>query len=96
MTPALLAPATRVPSGPVSLSLVKISHCTTMPGGSNMPWKHQPSRDGMFAVFDTVRRRSHDGSVTEMRMLKIIDKNNYLVGSFVLESDTETPFYGFG
>lgn len=80
MAPSSVTVATSVPSNPVSLSLVKISYCTTPASHSNMLWNHLPFRDGMFAVFDTDRRRDNNGLVTEKRVLKLVCKSEQLVG----------------
>ena len=54
-----------------------------------MTWTHVPNRDGMFAVFDTIRRRDIDGSVTELRMLKIINRSEQLVSECSLNPPAE-------
>ena len=90
MAPKSLTAAPMVPNGPVSLPLAKISYCTASNLRSNMRWNHLPNRDGMFAVFDTVRQRAIDGLVVERRMLKIISGSDQLVCTAHPQQEQET------
>lgn len=37
-----------------------------------MLWTHLPNRDDMFAVFDQVKMKDHDGIVRDKRLLKLV------------------------
>lgn len=71
--------------GTVSLSLFKLSFCTTANLRSNLLWTHLPNRDDLFAVFDSVFRKDLQGSVTEKKVLKLIRGGDLLVCSLCLD-----------
>lgn len=70
--------------GPESLPLFKLSFCTTATLQSKMIWTHLPHRDGMFAVFDQVRKTGLGGLVSEKRILKLVQGGDVLVCLAVL------------
>ncbi len=65
--------------GPTSLSLYKLSFCTTAMPGAKMVWTHLSSRANMFAVFDRVRSIGLGGSISESRILKLTCEADLLV-----------------
>ena len=80
MAPSSLGSRSTLLSGPVSLTLFKLSFCTTATLKSNLLWTHLPSRDDLFAVFDSVFHKDLEGSVTEKKVLKLIRGGDLLVG----------------
>ena len=68
-------------TGPVPLSLFKLSFCTTATLRSNLLWTHLPNRDDLFAVFDSVYHKDLEGPVTEKKVLKLVRGGDLLVGS---------------
>lgn len=81
MAPSSVSSAPTVDYSPTSLPLFKLSHCTTTTPRSNMLWTHLPNRDDMFAVFDQLRRMNFDGSIVEMKVLKLVRAGELLVGT---------------
>lgn len=66
----------------VSLSLFKLSHCTTPNLQSNLLWTHLPNRDNMYAVFDRIRKTSLEGLIVEQKVMKLICYGELLVRTF--------------
>jgi hypothetical protein len=46
-----------------------------------MLWTHLPNRDDMFAVFDQVRRKCLDGTVSDKKVLKLVRAGELLVSA---------------
>ena len=49
-----------------------------------MLWTHLPNRDDMFAVFDKIRSRDLDGTVTGKQVMKLLRGGELLVGDLRL------------
>ncbi|KAL8825961.1 MAG: hypothetical protein Q9191_004090 [Dirinaria sp. TL-2023a] len=71
--------------GPTSLTLFKLSFCTTPTLRSRLLWTHLPNRDNLFAVFDSLFQKDLEGSVTEKKMLKLI-RGSELLENIELEN----------
>lgn len=65
--------------GPTSLSLFKLSYCTTATHGAKLVWTHLSAQSDMFAVFDQVRKIGLGGSMLEKRVLKLTRGGDLLV-----------------
>lgn len=66
-------------AGPMTLTLFKLSFCTTAALRSSLLWTHLPNRDDLFAVFDSTYSRDLEGSITEKKVLKLIRGGGLLV-----------------
>ena len=77
-----LVPPSTLYSGPVSLTLFKLSFCTTPILRANLVWTHLPQRDNLFAVFDYVTRKDVEGFTTEKKILKLMRGGDLLVRFF--------------
>ena len=67
--------------GPQTLTLFKLSFCTTPDLRSNLLWTHLPNRDDLFAVFDTVFGKDIELPVTEKKVLKLVRGSELLVSA---------------
>lgn len=65
--------------GPSSLSLYKLSFCTTAAPGARMLWTHLSGHTNMFAVFDRLRSIGLGGSISESQILKLTCEADLLV-----------------
>ena len=79
MAPSSLGSQSTLVPGPVSLTLFKLSFCTTANLRSNLLWTHLPNRDDLFAVFDSVFHKDLEGSVAEKKVLRLIRGGDLLV-----------------
>ena len=64
---------------PVSLSLYKLSFCTTATLHANTLWEHLSGSSDMYAVFDRVRTPGLGQTVSEKQILRLIRHSNLLV-----------------
>ena len=60
-------------ANPVYLALVKFSYATVpMDNVAPVPWTHISSKRDLVAMFETVRTRSHDGTIEERKKFKVL------------------------
>ena len=81
MAPSSSSTLSNAPLGPISLPLFKLSHCTITNPGARMLWTHLTSGDDTFAVFDEVRSRDLDGTVSSKQVMKLIRGGELLVST---------------
>lgn len=77
-------------NGPISMALAKLSYCTTSTYQKRLQWEHLHNRNGMFVVFDIIRRREARGGITEDRVIKLIVNSRLTVRIFVRHRDCYT------
>lgn len=69
------------PPPPICLPLQKFSYATVYNNSSApLPWIHVVSQGDIFAVFETKRTLSSDGSTKDTRRFKIVQDPNIKVG----------------
>ena len=82
MAPSSASTASTVTQGPVTLSLFKLSHCTTPNPQAKMIWTHLPQRSDMFVIFDVIRKLGIDTIVSEIKVLKLVRGSEVLVSIY--------------
>ncbi|KAI4109858.1 MAG: hypothetical protein LQ339_001642 [Xanthoria mediterranea] len=70
---------------PVSLSLHKLSFCTTATLHSKMVWEHLSGGSDMYAVFDHVRKPGLGQAVSEKQVLRLV-RDGHLLEEIDLEN----------
>ena len=60
-------------ASPVCLALLKFSYATVpMDSVAPVPWTHISSKQNLFALFETIRTRSLDGTIEERKKFKVL------------------------
>lgn len=77
--------------GPITLTLVKFSHCTVAThSSSNSAWKHIAGQNNLFWVFDSIRRMDVSEQIVSKDVLKVVYRQDLLVRLYFTSKSLNT------